>query len=307
MRPLTDKERFVPTQPVPELQERLRAQRRWARPPYTPNHVPKGGRILYALLGLTWATWAMIGLLSGHMFLLVSKRGPIHFSGVPAVLFSLAVMASAATFAVAIVDHYDKRDNEEAYGRMRRRLWWAAAGLLCMAAVVGLAERIDLLPYTSSTLGLLSTQGLQNLLASSWLSDLLTPHRASIEKWSIILLLWCFAGTFVLQKLGLMRSHDSTPRPGLAVFVILFLVGPAVTAFTLSLVATLASGSFPSHQPLSDESLRAQLAWIHSMLLTAVSLLAVMGLAVVVGFLRILGVLPEPTHRAEASADESSE
>jgi hypothetical protein len=123
---LTDKERFAPTTPLPQHQVRLREQRRWSRPPYVPNNVPRRLRILYGLISLTWVGWAVIGLLSGHMFWLVSRHGPVHFSGVPALLFCAAVMACAAAFAVSIVDHYDKRDNEDAYRRTRRWIWLAA-------------------------------------------------------------------------------------------------------------------------------------------------------------------------------------
>ena len=126
MRPLTDNERFTPTQPLPECQDRLRKQRRWTRTIYTPNDVPLSHRILYGLISLTWVGWAMIGLLSGHMFFLVSKRGAIHFSGVPAMLFSAAVVACAIACVVTIVDHYDRRDNEESYRRVRRRAWLTA-------------------------------------------------------------------------------------------------------------------------------------------------------------------------------------
>jgi len=75
----TDNERFAPTQPLPEHQDRLRSQRHSTRLKYTPNHVPLIARTLYALVSLTWIGWAMIGLLSGHMFVLLSKRGPIQF------------------------------------------------------------------------------------------------------------------------------------------------------------------------------------------------------------------------------------
>lgn len=285
----TDNERFPPTQPLPEHQDRLRSQRHSTRLKYTPNHVPLIGRTLYALVSLTWIGWAMIGLLSGHMFVLLSKRGPIHLTGAPAVLFSVAVMACAAACAVAIVDHYDKRNNEDSYKRIRRQLWWSAVGFLCLSALVGMAERTGVLPYTNSALGLLSTRRLQSLLTSSWLADSLVPHRAAIEKWSLLLLLWCFVAMLALSKLGLLRQDAPLPL-GVALFIILVVIGPAIAAFTLNLVTTLCSGS---HSPLPEESLRAQLAWLQSMLLTGVSLLAFFGVLAVFTLLRAIGILPK--------------
>jgi len=230
----------------------------------------------------------MIGLLSGHMFFLISRRGSIHFSGAPAILFSCAVIASAAASAVAIVDHYDRRDNEESYKKMRRLLWCAAAAFLVLSAFVGIAERTDLVPYTDSRLGFLSTQSLRSLLTSSWLTERLTPHRTFIDKWSLILFFWCLAGLAALSKTGLLKNE---PSPGVALFAVLFLVGPAVAAFTLQLTIALASGSITS-RPLGDEALRAQIAWMHSMLLTSILMFCVVLFVAVATFLRVVGVLP---------------
>jgi hypothetical protein len=291
MQRLTDRERFVPTQPLPEHQQRLLTQRRWRRPAYVPNHVPFGDRLIFGLLSLTWITWAVIGLLSGHMFLMVSRHGPIHFSGIPAVLFSLSVMASAAASAVKIVDHYDRRDNEDSYKKTRQWIWYAALALLLLSGFVGCAERFGMLPYTDGRLGLLSTHSLQSLLTSSPITETLAPHRSVIQKWSLIMLLWCFAGTVALDKLGLLKN-DPKPRPGVALFIFLFLVGPALAGFTLNLVLIVASGSFDSSRALSDDALRRQIAWIHSMLLTSISMLGFLCLVIAAVVLRAIGVLP---------------
>ncbi len=294
MPPLTEKERFAPTQPLAEHQLRLRAQRRWVRPAYSPNHVPLGARLSYALLSLTWVGWSLIGLLSGHTFFLISRRGPIHFSGVPAMLFSAAVMASSAACAVAIVDHYDKRDNEEAYVRMRRRLWWTALAFLCLAAAVGLAEHLDTLPYSDGRLGLLPTGGLKSLLAWPWLDKLLAPRKDALERWAVILLFWCMAGLFALSKLGLMESGVPA-RPGVVFLLVFVVMGPALVTFTLALLATLTSGAFPSPHTLSDDAVRARVAWVQSMLLTCLSLSTFLVLLVCLLVLRAIGILPAET------------
>ena len=45
---------------------------------------------LLAIAALTWGAWALIGLLSGHMYVLLSRRGSIHLSGTAAILFAAA-------------------------------------------------------------------------------------------------------------------------------------------------------------------------------------------------------------------------
>lgn len=300
--PLTEGERFAPTQPLPEYRERLREQRRWRRPPYTPNRIRLAARIAYGLMALTWVAWALIGLLSGHMFLLISKRGPIHLSGVPAILLSLAVVASAAACAVAIVDHYDRRDNEHAYRKARRNFWYSAAGLLVLSALIGLAERTGLLPYSDGRLGLLSTTALQSQLSSGWLSAKLAPHRQSIEQWSLILFVACLAGCSICSKLGLLNNDRTTRSNVVALLLIVVLVGPAVAAFALNLLMTLASGSIASGRPLAEDALRAQIAWLQTMLLGAMSLLGALGIGAIVLLLRLVGLLPSPEIAARQDA-----
>lgn len=289
---LTEGERFMPTQPMPDLQERLRKQRRWARPPYTPNHLPVGLRLFYAVVSLTWIGWSVVGLLSGHMFFLLSRRGPVHFSGIPAVLFSAAVLMSAFACCVAIVDHYDKRDNESSYKSARRWLWGIAAACLFVSAAVGCAERIDVLPFTDGRVGLLSTTELQTLLASSWLNELLAPRSAELQRWSLILMACCISGALLLTKLGLLK-RDAPMGTGVALFVVVILVGPALTSFTLVVLSWLVAGE-PASPGLSEEAFRSQLAWLHSMLLACLGSLAVLLLALVALVLRAIGLLPAP-------------
>ncbi len=292
MRSTRESEGFAPTQPLAEYRERLRVQRRWARPKYQPNQVTLSARFIYAWVSLTWIGWALIGLLSGHMFFLISKAGPIHFSGLPAIVFSLAVIASSAAVAITIVDHYDRRDNEEAYKRTRRRLWWAAACFFCVALVIGLAERIGLLPFTDGSLGMLSTRKLQSLLASTWLTNKLAPYREAISFWSMIVFVWCIGGLFALSQLGLLKK-DETARPGVLLIVICVFIGPAVAAFALNLIDWLASGAIPTRHPRSEDYLRAQLAWVHSMLLADICLLVLLALVVILICLQAIGIIPK--------------
>jgi hypothetical protein len=293
---------FPPTQPLPEYQARL--PRKSAARGYFPNHVHVVARVTHAFVALTWTTWAVIGILSGHMFFLISRGGPVHFSGVPAFLFSAAVMACAATSVLAIVDHYDRRNNEASYKRLRKRLWLVAAALLLLAMLVGLAERTDALPLTDGSLGLLSTLDLQNLLASQSLSSALGPHKDALYGWSVGLGAWCVLGVLLLSKLKLIREGEPA-RPGIALFMLVALVGPALFSFTLALGASLVTGSMPSARPMVDDAIRAQVAWMHSMFLACVSLSAFWLLSVTGFVAKAAGVLPEPKHREHDASQET--
>lgn len=285
---------FQSTQPLPEYQARLSRER--ATRPYSPNRVHVLVRLAHGFVTLTWTTWGVIGILSGHMFFLISRGGPIHFSGIPAFLFSAAVMACAATSVLAIADHYDRRNNEASYRRARKRVWWAAAALFLVAMLVGVAERIDVLPLTDGSVGLLSTIDLQRLLASQSISMKLSPYKDALYAWSLGLGAWCILGILLLSKLKVVREGEPA-SPGVALFILTVLVGPALLSFTLALGASLVTGSLPSAQAMDDDSLRAQVAWMHSMFLACVSLTGFWLLGVAVFVAGLTGRLPEPRQR----------
>lgn len=296
-----DIEPFEPTQPLAEHQPRLTESADPATGPHSPNHIPLGMRLISAVVALTWTGWALIGLLSGHMFLLISRRGPIQFSGIPAWLFSAAVMASAVACAVVILDHYDRRKNEASYQRTRRRLWWTALLFFCLAAGVGCAERSGWLPYTDGRIGLLSTDQLRSLLASPSIHGLLSPYAEALDRWALILMLWFLFGGLALKKLGLLK--DGVPlSPGVGAFLLVFLVSPALLSFTLALMSMLTSGYLPSGEAVSEDQIRARLAFFQSMLLTCLAAVAFLLITLGVLVLRRLGVvppLPDPDDRVD--------
>jgi len=126
---------------------------------------------MLAMLGaVTWGAWACIGFLSGHLFFLVSRGGPAHFSGLPALIFAGAVLACAVACMTMVVDHYDRRDNEAAYRRLKKQLWWGAGALFLVAILVAVvflrcrvvhraAARVWRHPFVRSRGGQASGQG----------------------------------------------------------------------------------------------------------------------------------------------------
>jgi len=206
-------------------------------------------------------------------------------------IFCVAVVASAVACFVTVVDHYDRRDNEASYRRWRLRLVLAAMGCLLLAGGVGWAERADLLPLTDGRLGLLSTPGLRTLLAADWLQELLVPRSDEINRWAVILMGWLVVASFMLKVFGLW-SKDQPPHPVLALFMAVCVVGPALVSFTLMLLTTMVSGTFPEVQGRAEDVVRGQLAQMHSMLLMCLAFLAGLGVVVLTIVLRAVGVLP---------------
>ncbi|PTT75155.1 hypothetical protein DBR42_29505 [Pelomonas sp. HMWF004] len=263
---------FQDTRPIREHQERLHAQ--WGRPRahYRPNHVPALRRMLVGLVSATWVCWALIGLLSGHMFFLLLWP-PLHFTGLPALVFSAAVLASAAACFVVIVDHHDKRDNERTYRQVRHKLWWLSGGLGLLTLAVATAEHLGLLPFSTPNVGLMSVERLVTLAQYPPLQRWLSSHHDSIPIWFGVTAAWCLIGLALFKKLGWLEVERTTALTHSGVMIAtMSLVLPALVTFSLFLLDQLAMGHLADTAE-SAEDLR------ESVVFTLTTLLACLGAA----------------------------
>jgi hypothetical protein len=287
----TSGEAFPDTEPMHEAPNHRRKEgRRWWR--YEPNYLPVGERLLYGTLTLTWLAWAAIGILSGHMFFLVSRRAPIHFSGLPALIFAGAVLASAAACASKIIDHYDQRNNEAAYARLKKTLWYGAGILFLLAILVAFAETASVLPFTDGRLGLLHAAELKMLLASGWMASKLQPHVEALHFWSAVSFAWFMGAGLCFKWLGLIDDQHNPAHVTRNFLAAAVLVLPALATFTLSLLADLSVGKVAMKAGLPEDQVQAQVAWAHSMLVACLGAWFFVGSALLMVFLRWLGVLP---------------
>lgn len=285
---MTAPAKFADTQPLPREPRAPVPSRRWWR--RQPNYLPVGERVWYGLLAVTWMAWAAIGMVSGHMFFLVSRRAPAHFSGLPALIFAGAVLASAAACACKFIDHYDQRDNEEQYRRAKKILWCGAGVLFLLAVLVGVAERNSLLPYTDGRWGLLGPDRLRMLLASTWLAGKLQPHAEQLHAWSFVAVAWFAGAGLLLKRMGVMDGRPGhVTRNGITLAVLLL---PALTTITLGLLADLSAGDVARKAGLAEDQVRAQVAWVLSMLVVCAAAWAMVSAMFVLVVLRGLGVLP---------------
>lgn len=284
---------FQETRPLREHQERLHAQ--WGRPRahYRHNQVNVTTRVLLALVSATWVSWALIGLLSGHMFFFALIL-PLHLTGWPALMFSVGVLLSAAACCVSVVDHYDRRDNEHRYRQARRQLWRAAAGVGMLAIALHVAEYLELLPGSRVELGLMSVERLQSLLNAEWLQRWLLEHHDGVHSWWWITALWCFAGLAALKKLGMLEvdAPDLQAHGGFLIASMSMIV-PAGAAFSLYLLDQLTLGHLVQQADSAGE-LRQTTAWMLTLLVTTVSITAFFGITFVFSVLQQLGWLAKP-------------
>ena len=249
-----------PETPTPRMSRRSsarpgrrdrRRRRTWNRAdayppgPYVPNEVPLGTRLFHGVLVLTWAAWALVGLMSGHMYFVIGKGSALHFSGVAALVFCAAVLASAAACAIDILDHHDRRDNEAVYDRWRGRLWWAAVGAFGLACAIGLARHFALLDAELTPGGLLPASLLQRLLVSQTVAAWLAPHAGLLRQAALWSTLVCVASIGLLKLSGRLKQ-DGQAHPVLGLALLLLLAAP-LGAFTLMLVGDLAAAPIGSH------------------------------------------------------------
>ena len=93
---------------------------------YQPNVVPLFIRLAMAFSAVFLVFFAAVQLMTGYTYIL-SKRGGILLHGMPSLMVVLTVIALCAAELLTIVDHYDKRQNEEFYKNAKSLLLKSAA------------------------------------------------------------------------------------------------------------------------------------------------------------------------------------
>ncbi len=287
---------FEPTQPQEDHQRRLQEQiPRWY-PPYVPNAVPAVVRMFYALLALTWTAWAMIGLLSGHMFFMVSRRGMIHFEGLAAMFFCAAVVLAVFLCVLPIIDHYDRRNNEVAYKRMRKAMAWAAVMVLATALTLGYMSSLNNQVWAR---GLLDGMSLADVGRIRWLAEHLGPLREQLRLWVVASLMW-FMFCAVIGKGWLSGDGVETSaakHPLLALVLIHVVVTPTLVAFGLNLLHDIATGELANSVKNPDE-LPKRLAWVYSMFVAVLGAGLLLAFVTLMALLRAAGLIAGPEEAA---------
>ena len=79
------------------------------------------------VIGLLLLQFAVVTAANGLVYL-PGKRSEVMLSGLPTLLIVVASLALTAACALYVIDHHDRRPNEETYQTGMRRLGWLALG-----------------------------------------------------------------------------------------------------------------------------------------------------------------------------------
>lgn len=257
-------ESFAPTQPLEEHQERLALERKRRSGKFDPNRLSLEARLFYGAVALTWLGWAAVGLLSGHMFILLSRGGPMHFAGVAAAVFCVAVLLCSAFCVLQVIDHYDRRDNEASYKTVRRRLLWGALVLFVLTLFISCSRGVWTTQTPDGFVGWMSTASMIEGIKSPWLISKVSPMASSLNRWFVGIAIWSLAVGIVVKVL-FKRSPHVVP-PWVVLGILYFVFAPLLAAFTVNYLLYVVTGDVVGGD-LSTPAVRSKIAFAMSVLI----------------------------------------
>lgn len=92
---------------------------------YRPNHFTVWQRVWRCALAGLLIAYGGFGVYANDLFIPGKRTPGVHLQGVPAWLMYGAFLSAACVLLALVVDHYDRRDNEEHY-----RVFKMAAGIV---------------------------------------------------------------------------------------------------------------------------------------------------------------------------------
>lgn len=175
--------------------------------PHQPNRFARRQRVASWLVATLLVMFALSALFNGAVYL-PSRRGGVMLSGLPTLLIALASLAMATAAISVVVDHHDRRPNEAAYRRTRKRLL-GAAGLLYLLAPLVEHLAPDL---AQSVRWHTSVLHVSPSVARTWLELLPASTQAGEH------VTWALIGLLLLGWLGQRTGTASGTRVGLVSF-----------------------------------------------------------------------------------------
>ena len=107
---------------------------------HEPNSVPFWRRFGYTCLAAALIVYGCAGFVSNRLWLPGRFTHGATFYGLPAWIAAFALLSGAAGLLSAVLDHYDRRNNESKYVKFQ---WWSRrlmlAGLVAAPALSTLA------------------------------------------------------------------------------------------------------------------------------------------------------------------------
>lgn len=102
---------------------------------YWPNKIPFYKRVIYFILSIFITIYVVYGVFIGRL-IIPTKDGALVFYGASLWIASISFFFCVAFFAIKIVDHYDKRDNESIYWRYSNFCFRSGFALYFIALIV---------------------------------------------------------------------------------------------------------------------------------------------------------------------------
>ena len=110
---------------------------------YVPNEVSLSERVINKVLIVFLLCYGAYGVYNGSLYLPLG-RGEVTLEG-NAVYFGFAsLILGAIYFLVEIIDHYDKRDNEFTYKRIRAAIRGLAVLILLFTCAISFALKNEI-------------------------------------------------------------------------------------------------------------------------------------------------------------------
>jgi len=101
---------------------------------YIPNSISIGSRLFSIAFSLALLIYGTHGVYSNDLYI-PGKRGGIHFSGSATWLVFASIICLSVSIILIVIDHYDKRDNENQYYEFGKRIRFLGISLF-MAGIV---------------------------------------------------------------------------------------------------------------------------------------------------------------------------
>lgn len=109
---------------------------------YLPNDVPLKSRVTNLVLIFLLLSYGAFGLYKGEMFF-AYRSSEVTLYGNALIIALVSFLLGCAYLTLAIIDHYDKRNNEHIYRRLEAIFKGFSALIFVVALVANLAYTVE--------------------------------------------------------------------------------------------------------------------------------------------------------------------
>ena len=125
------------TDPIERDYEAVRARVNSRFGVYLPNRLSVAERLAYFALALALVAHATLGAYIDDLVIPGRRRSPsIHVHGWQAWLIAGAIYLVAISLVSRVIDHYDKRNNENRYRQFEQLSWYFSGALVALSVVL---------------------------------------------------------------------------------------------------------------------------------------------------------------------------